>query len=119
VGEVWDPERNVVTEGILLDDGEHARLALWLHEHVCLSTLEASDESEERARKQSARRGYCDECRDFAADLLSGCPYIDKSRPDQMLLTDEGMSWQRRAAEVPDNKVPVAINERRRTLMGC
>jgi hypothetical protein len=94
---VWDPERNVVTEGILPDDGEHAHLASWLHEHVCLSTLEASDELEERARIQVARRGYCDECRDFAADLLSGCPNIDMSRSDQMLLTDEGMSWQPRS----------------------
>jgi hypothetical protein len=111
---VYDPESNLVSEGVLLDDGELERQSSWLHDRLCISMLEPSDDAEEKAEQQAARQGYCDQCRDFAANLLAECPYLDMSRPDQMVFTDEGMNWQRRPAEIPDHKVPVAIDERRR-----
>jgi hypothetical protein len=71
-----------------------------------------------RAEKQAARLEYCVECAELAASLLSECPYIDMSRPDQLVFSGEGMEWRPRSVEIPDNKVPVTIDERRRALMG-
>jgi hypothetical protein len=117
---VWDGRRNVVCECILLDDGELERLATWFHEHECYDKItECSDKGLRKAKRQAARRGYCDDCRDYAASLLSTCPYLHMSRPDQQVFSDEGMEWRPRSAESPKNKAPVAINERRRRLMGC
>jgi hypothetical protein len=40
------------------------------------------------------------------------------SRPDQAVIGEEGMEWRPRAASIPNEKVPVPINRRRRALMG-
>jgi hypothetical protein len=113
---VYDPDSHVVYEGVPLDDADLERLASWFHEHACIAMLGPDEGTERKVKKQAARRGYCDECREFAAYLLATCPYLDMSRPDQQVFTDEGMSSQPRSAAIPDNKAPVAINERRRVL---
>jgi hypothetical protein len=116
---VYSPESNVVYDGVLLDDGGLERLAGWLHEHWCYAKItDSSDKTLKKAGKQAAKRGYCDDCRDFAANLLSECPYLDMSRPDQLVLGEEGMEWRARSAKIPDHKVCAPINQRRRALMG-
>ena len=81
---IYDPGNPGVIEGTLLDPTHLKRLAVWLCNRTCRTTLSSAEPREQ----QALNGGYCDNCRDEAGFLLSECPYIDMTMPDKLMIDD-------------------------------
>lgn len=85
-GMVWDPGRQGLIEGIVIDPVELNRLANW----ACTWDLFHHHETEPEGLREELNQvgGSCDRCRNDAGFMLSECPFLEMNRSPEMNLED-------------------------------